>query len=61
MCDVTTKMAAPIEQWTNIEVRGVKRFLLAKGNNQTEIHHELVAVYGEHVMSRKQVCGKVAQ
>ena len=42
MCDVTTKMAAPIEQWTNIEVRGVIRFLQAKGNNPTEIHRDLV-------------------
>ena len=38
-----------------MEVRGVIRFLQAKGKNPTEIHRELIAVYGKHVMSRKQV------
>ena len=48
-------MAALIEKWTNLEVRSVIRFLHAKGKTPTEIHRELVAVYGEHVLSRKQV------
>jgi len=48
-------MAFPIEQWTNVEVRGVIRFLQAKGNTPSEIHRELVAVYGDQVMSKKQV------
>lgn len=48
-------MAFPVEQWTSIEVRGVIRFLQAKGNTPSEIHRELVAVYGDQVMSRKPV------
>jgi len=48
-------MAAPIEQWTKVEVRGVIRFLHAVGENPTEIYRKLVAVYGDNVMSRKQV------
>src|SRR5215510_7609649 len=48
-------MASRIEQWTNVEVRGVIRFLQAKGNTPSEIQRELVTVYGDQVMSKKQI------
>ncbi|GLG97066.1 hypothetical protein R5R35_009330 [Gryllus longicercus] len=48
-------MATRLETWSKLEVRSVVRFLTAKGLSPTEIHKELVAVYGEAVMSRKQV------
>ena len=33
-CDVTLKMATPIVNWTKLEVRGVLRFLHAKGKKR---------------------------
>lgn len=48
-------MAAPIEKWSKVEVRGVIRFLHAEGKNPAEIYRKLVAVYGDKVMSCKQV------
>ena len=43
------------EEWSKVEVRSVIRFLHAKGKGPTEIHRELVSVYGDGVMTRKQV------
>jgi hypothetical protein len=40
---------------SSIEVRAVIRFLNAKQTSPTEIHKEVVEVYGENVISRKQV------
>ena len=48
-------MATLISEWSNVEVRAVIRFLHAKGIGPSEILKELVSVYGEGVMSRKQV------
>jgi hypothetical protein len=39
-----------------LEVRSVIRFLPLKGTSPTEIHRQLVEVYGANVMSRKHVC-----
>jgi hypothetical protein len=48
-------MAGLAEAWSNIEVRSVIRFLLVKGTSPTEIHRQLVEVYGANVMSPKHV------
>lgn len=48
-------MTALIEEWSRVEIRSVIRFLHAKGKGPTEIHRELLSVYGENVMTRKQV------
>ena len=48
-------MSALIEEWSNVEIRSVIRFLHAKGKGPTEIDRELLTVYGEGVMTRKQV------
>lgn len=48
-------MASKLETWSKLEVRSVVRFLTAKGLAPAEIHKELVMVYGDGVMSRKQV------
>jgi transposase len=44
-----------IENPSNAEVHAVIRFLNAKQKSQTEIRKELVEVYDENVISRKQV------
>jgi hypothetical protein len=44
-----------IENPSSVEVRAVIQFLNAKQKLPTEIHKELVEVYGEHLISRKQV------
>jgi hypothetical protein len=44
-----------IENLSSIEVRAVISFLNAKQKSPTEIHKEVVEVYGENVISRKQV------
>jgi hypothetical protein len=44
-----------IENPSSVEVRAVIRFLNAKQKSPTEIHKEVVEVYGENVISRKQV------
>lgn len=49
------KMATIIENWSKSEVRAVVRFLHAKGNNPTQIHNELVSVYGKDVMTKPGV------
>lgn len=51
----SSKMAGLLETWSNVEVRSVIRFLHAKGKKPAEIHRELVEVYGNNVLSRKQV------
>jgi histone-lysine N-methyltransferase SETMAR len=48
-------MAALVKTWSNIEVRSVIRFLRVKGTPPSEIHRQLVEVYGPNVISRKQV------
>ena len=57
-------MATVIEDWSKTEVRGVIRFLHAKGTKPSDIHGELVTVYGNNVMSKKQVyawCSKFSE
>jgi transposase len=44
-----------IENLISVEVRAVIRFLNAKQKSPTEIHKEVVEVYGENVISRKQI------
>lgn len=48
-------MAETIVDPASCEVRGVIRFLLAKGSSAAEIHRELCLVYGPEIMSDKQV------
>ena len=48
-------MATPINSWSSDEVRAVIRFLNAKHVSPTEIHTQLVEVYGEHVMTKCHV------
>lgn len=48
-------MAARLDSWTREEVRSVVRFLNAKGLQPTEIHKQLVEVYGEKVMVKSKV------
>jgi hypothetical protein len=44
-----------IENPSSVEVRAVIRFLNTKQKSPREIHKEAVEVYGENVISRKQV------
>jgi hypothetical protein len=44
-----------IENLSSVEMREVIRFLNVKQNSPTEIHKEEVEVYGENVISCKQV------
>jgi hypothetical protein len=44
-----------IENPSSVEVCAVIRFFNAKQKSPTEIHKEVVEVYGENVISRKQV------
>jgi len=39
--------------WTQEEARSVIRFLWAKGTAPIEIHHEIQAVYGSNVMTKR--------
>jgi hypothetical protein len=48
-------MAVQLQTWTTIEIRSVIRFLNARSVSPAEIHQQLVDVYGESVLSRKQV------
>lgn len=48
-------MAARLNTWTTEEVRSVVRFLNAKCVSPAEIHKQLVEIYGQDVMSKKQV------
>lgn len=48
-------MAATIVSPASCEVRGVIRFLLAKGSSAAEIHRELCLVYGPAIMSEGKV------
>jgi histone-lysine N-methyltransferase SETMAR len=52
---MSTKMAARIDSWTTEEVRAVIRFLNAKGVSPSEIHTQLIEVYGENVTSKSNV------
>jgi len=51
------EMAAPIQSPAKCEVRSVIRFLNAKGGRPTEIHKQIVAVYG-NVMNQQNVTKK---
>jgi hypothetical protein len=44
-----------IENPSSVEVRAVIRFFNAKQKSPTETHKEVKEVYGENVISRKQV------
>ncbi|KFM63570.1 Histone-lysine N-methyltransferase SETMAR, partial [Stegodyphus mimosarum] len=48
-------MARRLEKWSHIEVRAVIRFLWAKNVAASEIHRQIVEVYGDKAMSRQQV------
>ncbi|XP_035215289.1 uncharacterized protein LOC118188881 [Stegodyphus dumicola] len=48
-------MARRLEKWSRIEVRAVIRFLWAKNVAASEIHRQIVEVYGDKAMSRQQV------
>jgi hypothetical protein len=54
LCQSFFKMPL-IENTSSVEMRAVIRFLNAKKKSPTEIHKEVVEVYGENVISRKQV------
>ena len=54
-CDYTLEMATTIENWSKTEVRGVIRFLNAKGIKPSDIYRELITVYGIDVMGKTQV------
>jgi hypothetical protein len=45
------EMAAPIQSPVKCEVRSVIRFLNAKGERPAEIHKQIVAVYGNVMVS----------
>ncbi|XP_035216761.1 uncharacterized protein LOC118190194 [Stegodyphus dumicola] len=48
-------MARRLEKWSRIEVRAVIRFLWAKNVAASEIHRQIVEVYGDKAMSRQQL------
>lgn len=48
-------MATTITVWSKDEIRGVIRFLWAKGCNPTDIHKELTTVYSGDILSVQQV------
>jgi uncharacterized membrane protein len=48
-------MTARLKSSTNVVVQGVIQFLQAQGITPTQIHRQLVTVWVEHVMSKKQV------
>jgi hypothetical protein len=48
-------VAVSIQNPAKCEVCAVIRFLHAKGETAAEIHCQLVSVYGEDVMNRKNV------
>jgi len=48
-------MAAPMNNCTTIEQRGVVRFLWAKDVAAKDIHKEMVPMYDEHCLSRQAV------
>jgi hypothetical protein len=54
---VVFKMNKKIENPTESEVRAVIRFLYAQNVRPIEIYHQLIAVYGEGVITVK--CEKV--
>jgi transposase len=43
------------ENLSSVEMRAFIRFLSVKQNSPNEVHKEVVEVYGENVISRKQV------
>lgn len=55
---LSTNMHTKLESCTNAQVGSVICFLHEKGNTPTQIHQELIALYKEHIMSRKKfLCG----
>jgi len=45
------EMAAPIQSPAKCEVRSIIRFLNAKGERSAKIHKQIVAVYGNVMIS----------
>jgi len=45
------EMAAPIQSPAKCKVRSVKRFLIGKDERPAEIHRQIVAVYGNVMIS----------
>jgi len=52
-------MDAPLQDCTIEEQRGVVRFLRAEGVKPVEIHHCMLALYGQSTMSQRKVYGWV--
>ena len=50
-----SEMARQLETYSKVEVRGTIRFLWAKRLNCTDIHREILAVYGPHAISRPAI------
>ena len=48
-------MDAPLQDCTIEEQRGVVRFLWAEGVKPVEIHHRMLAQYGQSTMSQRKV------
>ena len=48
-------MAAPLNTRTTIEQRGVVRSLWAEDMAATDIHKEMLPIYGEHCLSRQAI------
>jgi hypothetical protein len=48
-------MDAPLQDYTIEEQRGVVRFLWAEGVKPVEIHHPMLAQYGQSTMSQQKV------
>ena len=48
-------MDAPLQDCTIEEQHGVVRFLWAEGVKSVEIHHQMLAQYGQNTMSQRKV------
>ncbi|XP_035212130.1 protein GVQW3-like [Stegodyphus dumicola] len=48
-------MARSLEKWSRVQVRALIRFLWAKNVAASEIHRQIIEVYGDKAMSRQQV------
>ena len=49
------KMVTPVAEWSKLEVKGIVRFLNARGTKCSEIYREIMEIYGEQAMSKIQV------
>ena len=50
-----SEMARQLETYSKVELRGTIRFLWAKRLNCTDIHREILVVYGPHAISRPAI------